>query len=511
MDKLSLTDQIAKEIESQVAAFTPKIEKRNIGFIVRLTDGIAVVSGLSKVQMGELVLFPGNLGGLVLNLKEDEVGVAILGDYTSLREGDEAKSTGQILNVKASDAILGRVINPLGAPLDGAGKIDHGKDARLMPVEKIAPGVVARSPVNTPLQTGIKAIDGMIPIGRGQRELIIGDRNTGKTAIVVDTIINQARENKRKENKPVISIYVAIGQKQSKVAQVVNKLEEMGAMKETIVMAANASDPVALQYLAPYAGVAIGEYFLEKGGDVLIAYDDLTKHAWAYRQISLILRRPSGREAYPGDIFYLHSRLLERACHLNEKYGGGSITALPIIETQAGDISSYIPTNVISITDGQIYLESDLFYQGVRPAINVGLSVSRVGGAAQRKSMKQVAGKLRLDLAQYNELAAFAQFGSDLDPVSRAKIERGLRTTEVLKQPQYQPKAVEEQVIEIWLVTNGYLDERPVEECRELSEQFARYVFTNLPGIKDKILSKEGLDEETIKKLQKSATDFLGK
>ncbi len=508
---INLEENIIKEITEEVKKFTPSFEYQNTGKIIRVNDGIASVSGLSEAKMGEILKFPQNISGVVLNLKKGEVGSIILGDYSVLHEGDKVSATGEVLNIKASNALLGRVINPIVEAVDGRGPIRHTKDAKEMPVEKIAPGIVYRESVNTPLQTGIKSIDAVIPIGRGQRELIIGDRNTGKTAIAVDTIINQAKENRKKNGKKVISIYVAIGQKQAKVAQVIEKLEDMDAMDDTIAVVANAADPVALQYLAPYAGSAIAEYFMEKGDDVLIVYDDLSKHAWAYRQISLILRRPSGREAYPGDIFYLHSRLLERACKMNKKNGGGSITALPIIETQAQDISAYIPTNVISITDGQIYLEPDLFYQGVRPAINVGLSVSRVGGAAQLKAVKQVAGKLRLDLAQYNELAAFAQFGSELDAVSKTKIDRGQRIIEILKQPQYQPMSVEEEILEIWLVTKGYLDNVVLDQCREKSRQFIKLTLSKFPEFRKNVLLPEGIKEEMDQKLSKLAEDFVKK
>ncbi|OGM21425.1 F0F1 ATP synthase subunit alpha [Candidatus Woesebacteria bacterium RIFCSPLOWO2_01_FULL_37_19] len=501
-------EKIYKEITEYLEKFQPEFRSLNTGFITKVSDGIAIIQGLSKAKMGEILYFPNGILGVALNLKKDEVGAIILDDYSKLIEGDRVISSGKILSIPASTTLLGRVVNPMVQAIDTLGEIKHTKDSASMPIEKIAPGIIFRESVNTPLTTGIKSIDAMIPIGRGQRELIIGDRNTGKTAIAIDTIINQAKENKKGKTKRVISIYVAIGQKQSKVAQVVAKLEEMGAMDETIVVVASASDPVALQYLAPYAGIAIAEYFMSKGEDVLIIYDDLTKHAWAYRQISLILRRPSGREAYPGDIFYLHSRLLERACKLSAKHGGGSITALPIIETQAQDISAYIPTNVISITDGQIYLEPDLFYQGVRPAVNIGLSVSRVGGAAQLKSVKQVAGQLRLDLAQYNELAAFAQFGSDMDSISLAKINRGKKIMEILKQPQYQPVEVTLEILQLWLVTKGYLDDVDDRECLKASLDFATVVNTKFPKIKEVVYSKEGISQEVDKKLNAFANDF---
>jgi len=504
-----IDEKILKELTEQIRQFHPKAENYNVGQIIRIGDGIATIYGLTQSRMGEVLEFPGRIAGAVLNLKKEETGAIVLGDYSSLKEGDQVTATGKILNIKVSDSLFGRVLNPLGVPIDARGLIKYGNETKEMPLEKIAPGVIAREPVNTPLLTGIKAIDAMTAIGRGQRELIIGDRNTGKTAIAVDTIINQSKENKKKSGKRVICVYVAIGQRQSKVAQVVDKLEETGAMEQTIVVAANASDPVALQYIAPYAGCAIGEYFMEKGEDALIIYDDLTKHAWAYRQISLILRRPSGREAYPGDIFYLHSRLLERSCKLNKNLGGGSLTALPIIETQEQDISAYIPTNVISITDGQIYLEPDLFHQGIRPAINVGLSVSRVGGAAQLKMIKQIAGNLRLDLSQYNELAAFAQFGSDMDPITKSRIVRGQRVIEILKQPQYQTLSVEEEALEIWFVTKGYLDNIPLETCSQKSSQFVRLALDKIPEIRHTVYSDKGLTPELEAKMEKIAKEFI--
>lgn len=507
----NLEEKVIKELSEEIENFSPNLEYLNTGKVVKINDGIASVSGLSEAKMGEILNFPGGISGVVLNLKKDEVGVIIIGDYAHLAEGDQVSATGKVFSVDISDVVLGRVINPMITAIDGRGPIKHNKNVKEMAVERIAPGIIYRESVNQPLLTGIKSIDAVIPIGRGQRELIIGDRYTGKTAIAVDAIINQSKENQKKGNKRVLSIYVAIGQKQAKVAQVVNKLEEMGAMKDTVAVVANASDPVALQYLAPYVGCAIAEYFMEKGEDVLIVYDDLTKHAWTYRQISLILRRPSGREAYPGDIFYLHSRLLERACKMNKKNGGGSITALPIIETQAQDISAYIPTNVISITDGQIYLEQDLFYQGIKPAINVGLSVSRVGGAAQFKAIKQVAGKLRLDLAQFNELAAFAQFGSELDEVSKSKIERGQRIIEILKQPQYNPVPIEEEILEIWFVTKGYLDKIEIERCLDISSKFVKMVISKHPDLASSLLSSEGIKPETDKNLTKFADGFINK
>lgn len=505
----SIKEEVIKEIESRISEFEPESRYSNIGKISKLGDGVVTLTGLGDTKAGEVLEFEAGVEGVVLNLKKDEVGAIIFGDFETLKEGQEATSTGKILSVKASDAYLGRVIDPLGVAQDAKGKIVHKAASKEMLIERIAPGITFREPVSTPLQTGIKAIDTMVPIGRGQRELIIGDRNTGKTSLVVDTIINQARQNKKKKDRKVISIYVAIGQKQSKVAQLVQRLEEEDAMDETIVVTANSSASVALQYIAPFAGCAIAEFFMQKGLDVLISYDDLTKHAWAYRQISLVLRRPSGREAYPGDIFYLHSRLLERSCKMSEKYGGGSISALPIIETQAQDISAYIPTNVISITDGQIYLESDLFFQGVRPAINPGLSVSRVGGAAQLKAVKQVSGKLRLELASFNELSSFAQFGSDLDAASRVKIDRGVRIIEVLKQPQYELVTVEELVLIVWLVTKGYLDAIDATECNKLTKEFTSFALSKFPKFVDVVHSKEGIGKLDEEKLQKIAKDFF--
>ena len=470
-----------------------------MGTVVEIGDGIARIHGLSGVRYNELLEFPNGAIGIALNLEEDNVGVIVLGDFTKIKEGDEVRCTGRIAEVPVGDGLIGRVVNPLGQPLDGKGPIKHEKTR---PVERVAPNVVSRKPVDTPVQTGIKAIDSMIPIGRGQRELIIGDRSTGKTAIALDTIINQ-------RSGDLICIYVAIGQKTSKVAQVVATLEEHGALEHTIVVSANASDSAALQYLAPYAGCAIGEEFMEQGRDALIIYDDLYKHAWAYRQLSLLLRRPAGREAYPGDVFYLHSRLLERAAKYSDAHGGGSLTALPIIETQAGDISAYIPTNVISITDGQIYLETDLFNAGIRPAMNVGLSVSRVGGAAQTKAMKQVAGRLRLDLAQYRELSAFAQFGtSDLDKATRAQLERGQRITEVLKQPQYAPAPLEKQVMLLFAVINGYLDDVPVDRVGAFEEAFRRFMETTNPEIGRSIAREKAMSDDLIEALKKAIEEF---
>ncbi|MEK7451885.1 MAG: F0F1 ATP synthase subunit alpha, partial [Patescibacteria group bacterium] len=442
--------------------------------------------------------FPGGVYGVVLNLEEDTVGAVVLGDTTKIKEGDTVRALGRILSVPISDSIVGRVVDPLGNPIDGKGQI-HADT--FFPIEKIAPGVMTRKSVGVPLQTGIKAIDALIPIGRGQRELIIGDRQVGKTAIAIDTIINQKGQN-------VKCIYVAIGQKESKIAKIVAKLEEAGAMEYTTVVVAGASDPAALSYIAPYTGCTIGEFFMAKGEDALVVYDDLSKHAWAYREISLLLRRPPGREAYPGDVFYLHSRLLERAARLNEENGGGSLTALPIIETQAGDVSAYIPTNVISITDGQIYLESDLFYRGIRPALNVGLSVSRVGSSAQTKAMKKVAGKLRLDLAQFRELEAFAQFATDLDPGTRAQIELGRRTTELLKQPQYQPLPFEEQVTVIFSVTNGYLEKIPTDRVVAWEEDFLNFMRSVGTDLLQKLKTEKQMTDEIVSSLKELITRF---
>uniref|UniRef100_UPI004072FDC4 ATPase Hybrid F1 with the ancestral core domains Chain A n=1 Tax=Bacillus sp. (strain PS3) TaxID=2334 RepID=UPI004072FDC4 len=491
-------EEISALIKQQIENYESQIQVSDVGTVIQVGDGIARAHGLDNVMSGELVEFANGVMGMALNLEENNVGIVILGPYTGIKEGDEVRRTGRIMEVPVGEELIGRVVNALGQPIDGKGPI-NAKEFR--PVERKAPGVVDRQPVKEPLQTGIKAIDAMIPIGRGQRELIIGDRQTGKTAIAIDTIINQ-------KGQDVICIYVAIGQKQSTVAQVVKTLEEHGAMEYTIVVAATASDPAALQYIAPYAGCAMGEYFRDKGKHALVVYDDLSKHAVAYRQISLLLRRPPGREAYPGDVFYLHSRLLERAAKLSDEKGGGSLTALPIIETQAGDVSAYIPTNVISITDGQIYLESDLFYSGIRPAINVGLSVSRVGGAAQIKAMKQVAGKLRLDLAQYRELQAFAQFASDLDEATRAQLERGQRMTEILKQPQYSPMPVEKQVVIIYAGTNGYLDDIPVEKVKEFEDGFLEYIESKHPDILEEIREKKALDDELEEKLKKAIKEF---
>ena len=473
----------------------------NVGTVVGVGDGIARVHGLSTAGYNELLQFPHDIMGLALNLEEDNVGAVVLGDCSLIKEGDEVRATGRVIEVPVGDALIGRVIDPLGRPRDGKGAV---KTDKTRPVERIAPNVVLRRPVDTPVMTGIKAIDSLIPIGRGQRELVIGDRFTGKSAIPIDTIIAQ-------KGGDLICIYVAIGQKTSKVAQVVATLEKYGAMEHTIVVAADASAPAPLQYLAPYSGCAMGEEFMEQGKDALIVYDDLYKHAWAYRQLSLLLRRPPGREAYPGDIFYLHSRLLERAARLAPEYGGGSLTALPIIETQAGDMSAYIPTNVISITDGQIYLEPDLFNAGIRPAINVGLSVSRVGGSAQRKAMRQVAGRLRLDLAQFRELQAFAQFGAaDLDKATRDQLERGRRITEVLKQPQYSPMSLGKQVMILYAVTNGYLDDVPVDKIIAYGEDFQRFMETNHPELEQKINDDKEIKPESEEALKSAIEEFKG-
>lgn len=493
------SDQIIKELEEGLKAIDKNPKTQNIGVVEQNTDGVIQASGLSQAFMGERVVFASGTEGVILNLNDDSVSITLLGSSEKIKEGDRVKRTQELLSINVSEDLLGRVVNPQGFPLDGKPKIKKGKN---MPLERIAPGVVERESVNTPLKTGIKAIDAMFPIGRGQRELIIGDRGLGKTAIAIDTILNQ-----KKAKPPVVCVYVAIGQKRSTIARIIAKLEEEDAMDLTIVVAASASDSASLQYLAPYAGCAIAEYFLEKGQDVLIIYDDLTKHAWAYRQISLVLKRPAGREAYPGDIFYLHSRLLERAVKLNKKNGGGSITALPIIETQANDISAYIPTNVISITDGQIYLQSDLFNSGIRPAISA-TSVSRVGGAAQTSAMKSVAGKMKLELAQYGELAAFAQFGSELDAATSSQLERGKRTSAILIQPQYSPLPEPLEVISIWAVNNGYLDDVPVEKISDFESKLHQFVLRSHPEIIKLLSTGEKVSEEVSRKLEKIITEF---
>jgi F-type H+-transporting ATPase subunit alpha len=500
---------LVRDIEAQIAGAKSGITRQSVGVIREIGDGVARVEGLGDVMLNEMLDLGNGVTGLALNLDETEVGVIILGDYTKIEEGDEVRGTGKLLQVPVGKGLLGRVVNTLGEPLDGKGPIASDTS---YPVEKIAPGIIRRRPVSQPVQTGIMAIDAMIPIGRGQRELIIGDRSTGKTTICIDTIISQARLNKAaegdKEYRPLYSIYVAIGQKQSTIAQIIAVLEKEGAMPYTIVLASPAADSATSQYLAPFAGAAMGEWFMDNGMDALIVYDDLSKHAVAYRQVSLVLKRPSGREAYPGDVFYLHSRLLERAARVGEQYGNGSLTALPIIETQAGDVSAYIPTNVISITDGQIYLETDLFYQGVRPAISVGLSVSRVGSAAQLKAMKQVAGRLKGDLAQFRELAAFAQFGSELDAATQAKIDRGKRIVELFKQGQYHPIPAEHQVAVIWAVQNGYVDDVPVERIKEFQARLTEFLTTRQAGLLGRIAEEKALSDTLTAQLREAAGQF---
>jgi len=479
-------DEITKLIREQIENFDAKIAVDEVGTVMSLGDGIARIYGLDRVMAGELIAFPHNVAGIAMNLEEDQVGAVLLGDYTEIKEGDEVRRTGRIMSVPVGEAMIGRVVNALGQPIDGKGPINTDK---FLPVERIAPGVIDRQPVREPMATGIKAIDAMIPIGRGQRELIIGDRQTGKTAIVLDTIINS-------KGRDLICIYCAIGQKRSSVAQVVKILEEAGAMEYTVVVVASASDPAPMQYIAPYAACAIGEYFRDSKRHALTIYDDLSKHAAAYREISLLLRRPPGREAYPGDVFYLHSRLLERAAKMSDKMGGGSLTSLPVIETQAGDVSAYIPTNVISITDGQIFLETDLFNSGIRPAVNVGLSVSRVGFSAAIKATKQVGSTLKLELAQYRELAAFAQFGSDLDKATQQQLNRGQRLVEILKQAQFEPLPFTKQVLIIYAGTNGFLDDLPVEDCRPFEKSLYAYVDTINPGLLKTLEEKRALDDQ---------------
>ncbi len=495
------TAEISSIIKQKIKEFDKQIEVKEMGTVIQVGDGIAKLYGLDGVMAGEMLEFPGNLYGIALNLEEDSVGAVLMGDDTGIKEGDPVKRTGRIAEVPVGDAVIGRVVDAIGNPLDGKPPM---KTSETRLIEVRAPGVVARQSVREPLQTGIKAIDAMIPIGRGQRELLIGDRQTGKTAIAVDTIINQKGQN-------VFCIYVAIAQKRSTVARVVKTLEDHGAMEYSAVVSASASEAASLQFLAPYAGVAMGEYFRDNGKHALIVYDDLSKHATAYRQLSLLLRRPPGREAYPGDVFYLHSRLLERAAKLSDKLGGGSLTALPIIETQAGDVSAYIPTNVISITDGQIYLGSDLFYSGIRPAINVGLSVSRVGGAAQIKTMKQVAGTLRLDLAQYREMAAFAQFGSELDKATQAQLARGVRMVELLKQGQYKPIAVSDQVLAIYAGVNGFIDDVPPDKISRFEEDLVRYVTEHHPQTRQDLVAKGKIDERFGAELKQIITTFKQK
>jgi len=502
---------LLQEIEAQIAGVKTSVNKQNVGVVREIGDGVAKIEGLTDAMLNEMLDFGNGVVGLALNLEETEVGAIILGDYTAIKEGQEVKTTGKLLQVPVGKALLGRVVNTLGQPVDGKGPIAATAH---YPVEKIAPGIIKRRSVSQPVQTGIMAIDAMIPIGRGQRELIIGDRSTGKTTIGIDTIISQARLNKAaaaagdKDYRPLYSIYVAIGQKQSNVANAIRVLEESGALEFTIVVVSAASDSATNQYLAPFAGAAMGEWFMDNGMDALIIYDDLSKHAVAYRQVALILKRPSGREAYPGDVFYLHSRLLERSARVGERYGNGSLTALPIIETQAGDVSAYIPTNVISITDGQIYLETDLFYQGVRPAISVGLSVSRVGSAAQIKAMKQVAGRIKLDLAQFRELAAFAQFGSDLDAKTQKQLELGKRIVEVFKQPQYNPIPVEVQVVILWSVQNGMMDDVAVEKIKDFQAKLTDFLSTRKADLLARIVKEKALSDELTGLLKTVVTEF---
>ena len=500
---------LLEEIKAQIVALKTDVAQTNVGTVREISDGVAKIEGLSDAALNEMLELPGGVVGLALNLEETEVGAIIIGDFEKIKEGDEVRTTGKLLQVPVGKALLGRVVDALGKPIDGKGDI---KTDIFYPLEKLAPGIIQRKSVSQPVSTGITAIDAMIPIGRGQRELIIGDRATGKTTIAIDTIINQARINRENEGKegfrPLYSIYVAIGQKNANVARVVDTLTQTGALPYTIIVSATASDSATSQYLAPFAGAAMGEWFMDNGMDALIIYDDLSKHANAYRQISLVLKRPSGREAYPGDVFYLHSRLLERAARLGEKYGNGSLTALPIIETQAGDVSAYIPTNVISITDGQIYLETDLFYQGIRPAISVGLSVSRVGSAAQIKAMKQVAGKIKGDLAQYRELAAFAQFGSDLDAKTRARLDRGVRVVEVFNQKNYHPIPIELQVVTLWAVQNDFFDKVPVDKVKDFQGKLVDFFSTRQADILAKIREKGAIDDELSKKLKEVVGQF---
>ncbi len=502
---------LLQEIESKISGAKTAVARQNVGIVREIGDGVAKIEGLTDAMLNEMLDFGDGVVGLALNLEETEVGAIILGDYTSIKEGQEVRTTGKLLQVPVGKGLLGRVVNALGQPIDGKGPV---KSDVSYPVEKIAPGIIKRKSVSQPVQTGIMAIDAMIPIGRGQRELIIGDRSTGKTTIGIDTIISQARLNKTaeangvKDFRPIYSIYVAIGQKQSNVARVINVLEEAGAMPYTIVVVSSASDSATNQYLVPFAGAAMGEWFMDNGMDALIIFDDLSKHAVAYRQVALVLKRPSGREAYPGDVFYLHSRLLERSARVNEQSGNGSLTALPIIETQAGDVSAYIPTNVISITDGQIYLETDLFYQGIRPAVSVGLSVSRVGSAAQIKAMKQVAGRIKGDLAQFRELAAFAQFGSDLDAKTQAQLERGKRIVEVFKQPQYNPMPVEVQAAVLWTVQNGLMDDVAVDKIKNFQGKLTDYLSNRKSELLGKIAKEKALSDALIADLKAAVIEF---
>ncbi len=491
-------DYIVEQLKRNIADVEMETQKEKTGTVREVRDGVVRIDGLSDVMASEMVTFPDGTIGVALNLEEDQVGAMILGDYKGIKEGDEVKATGNILSIPVTDNMIGRVINPIGHAIDGKEELTSDT---LYPIEKLAPGVIERKSVHEPVQTGIKAIDAMIPVGRGQRELIIGDRQTGKTAVAIDTIINQ-------KGQDMICVYVAIGQKESKIARIVSELEKKGAMEYTTIVVAGASDPAAYAFMAPYAGAAISEYFMDQGKDVLVVYDDLSKHAWAYRQISLILKRPPGREAYPGDIFYLHSRLLERSAKRDDAYGGGSVTAFPIIETQAGDVSAYIPTNVISITDGQIYLEADLFNKGIRPALNVGLSVSRVGSSAQTKAMKKVSGKLRLDLAQFRELEAFAQFGSDLDEGTRAQITRGQRTVELLKQDQYAPMPLAEQVVVLYALTQGFMDDVAVEHVSQWEQEFCQFMRSQHKNVLDDIVVQKELTDDIVKNMEKAITDF---
>ena len=492
-------DEISNIIRRQIEGFDAGVEVSEVGTVIQTGDGIAEIHGLERVMAGELLELPHEVAGIALNLEEDVVGAVLFGDYDKISEGDEVRRTKRIMSVPVGEEMIGRVVDPLGRPLDGRGPIDTG--GKFNPLERLAPGVMDRQPVREPMLTGLKAIDSMVPIGRGQRELIIGDRQTGKTAIALDTIINS-------KGKDLICIYVAIGQKSSTVALVRKTLQDYDAMDYSIIVDASASSPAAMQYIAPYAGCAMGEYFRDRSQHVLCIYDDLSKHAWAYRAISLLLRRPPGREAYPGDVFYLHSRLLERSAKLAQPLGGGSLTALPIIETQAGDISAYIPTNVISITDGQIFLESALFHSGVRPAINVGNSVSRVGGSAQIKAMKQIAGTLRLDLAQYRDLAAFAQFGSDLDKATQQQLNRGQRLTELLKQPQYSPMPVEQQIVVIWTGTNGYVDDIAIEDVKDFEQKLRAFVENSRSGLLAKLRERKAIDDEIRDELRSAVSEF---
>ncbi len=492
-----LTNELTKGLLDQIKGFERELKAVDVGFVAEVGDGIARVEGLDNVRAQELVQFGNGVMGIAFNLEADNVGVIIMGDYFDIKEGDEVRGTGRIVSVPVGDTLVGRVVNVLGQPIDGKGPIAA---AKVFPIERIAPGVIDRRNVYRPVQTGIRSIDAMFPIGRGQRELIIGDRQTGKTAICLDTIINQ-------KGKDLVCIYVAIGQKRAQVAGVVATLEQYGALEHTIVVVASASDPAALQYIAPYAGCAMGEYFMENGRDALVIYDDLSKHAWAYRQVSLLLRRPPGREAYPGDVFYLHSRLLERAAQLSDGRGGGSLTALPIIETLLGDVSAYIPTNVISITDGQIYLESDLFYSGIRPAINTGISVSRVGGDAQRRAIRTVAGRLRLDMAQFRSLAAFAQFGSDLDRTTQQQLDRGMRLQEILKQPQYQPTPLDDQVALILAGTRGKMDDVPVPMVKQWEDGYLKHIQVSAPDFEDKLIAEDYKLTEQLEQILLRAAD----